>query len=427
MKGPTDHRHSSSPHSSSRHSSSPRGRQEFPVASTGRPSTGRHATGRHPHPCVPSSLASLALWLIASVASADVLLLHNGNVLSGQVTRQPTRWQIELDGGGKVSVNAAAVRFHGPDVESAYQHQRRTVRPNDGVGLAKLIDWSLRQGLYEHARRDLDQLQRTDPNNARRVTLERRWQESSQAAAAPESQHAPRLAQPVEESTTADLQGSSRAELRLSGLTAEQLVEFSRQAYPVLHQRCSGGGCHSAVAGNLDRPFRIYDRQALIGAMRRNLAAASKFVDTQQPSESPLLRYAQQAHGTRSTPPLDESDQRALERLKSWVTVFAASMATPAGTGAPGQATTVDGQVTAASATDPLDPAAFNRVTTAAAATAADHTDTDNDNDNGNTDSDESDNDNADKPPAIDESVPADVSEDESEDESDLREPVVRR
>lgn len=272
------------------------------------------ATADQP-PAVPA--AGTPQHTAASPTSARVLLLHDGGVLSGEISRSGDRFLLRRDG-SEIEIAASKVSFAGGSMLEAYDHRRTQVlQPTpDADAHLSLADWCLRNNLLPQAARELLDARGVAPDHPRIALLERRLA----SAAAPR----PPRPQPVRQATAEDAlplpNEPHDAELSIEELPSGAVERFTRKVQPILVNNCTAAGCHQ-LHGR--QSFQL-DRALLRGlanrrSTQRNLAATLALVDRSQPHLSPLLTVPRRAHGGRPAPVFGPRQAAAYSHLVDWV------------------------------------------------------------------------------------------------------------
>ena len=238
-----------------------------------------------------------------------VLILRNGHVLAGQITRSDNRFNVSVEG-GQVSVNVADTELFCRNIEEAYAHKALVVGIADIHGHLELAGWCQRQGLPEYAAGELSKAHALDPSHPMIPVIERRIQMS---AAPPKS---------VEVAATPVEQPISPEELDRTArdMPAGTMETFVRSIQPLLVNRCGAARCHGSASENAFHLLRPPSSSRPSGRItQRTLQATLKLIDREDPTRSPLLTAALRPHG-----PLEVSvfagrraDQYA--RVADWV------------------------------------------------------------------------------------------------------------
>ena len=266
------------------------------------------------------SALSLVIPLFGGVSQAEqaggpgepcegVLILRNGNVLAGQITRSDNRFNVSVEG-GLVSVNVADTELFCRNLEEAYAHKALVVGIADIHGHLELAGWCQRQGLLEYATRELSKASALDPSHPMIPVIERRIQTSAAPLKSVEV-----AATPVERPILPEeLDRTAR------DMPAGTMEAFASSIGPLLVNRCGAARCHGPASGNAFHLLRPpSSSRPSLRITQRNLQATLKLVDREDPTRSPLLTAALRPHG-----PLDVSvfaGRRAdqYERVADWV------------------------------------------------------------------------------------------------------------
>ncbi len=266
-----------------------------------------------------NSFATLVIvcWLSAAgtpepeLAPRDgVLVLDNGGVLSGRVTRAGDYYLVTVGSRSEVRVPVRDVDLYCDSLEEAYRQLRARVDPEDLAGRLDLADWCLRQGLTGAAADELLEVMARQPGHIRLPGLVRRLN----TAIEPPRQRA--AAQTPSERPL----GVDQLERFARGLPAATVEQFTTQVQPLLFNRCGGSGCHG---GHSSSDFRLIRPSGAAAISRRftqrNLHSVLQQVDSEAPEFSPLLRQASAPHGGRQTAMLGSREKEQFELLAAWV------------------------------------------------------------------------------------------------------------
>jgi hypothetical protein len=299
-------------------------------------------------PCGASRGADTVIADAAPDAPFDgVLLLTNGGVIRGNISRAGDRWIVK-NPEREIEVVAKNVELACRSLEEAYDLRRkRIVRPTAEAHLA-LAEWSLRYELNSQAALELRSARAIDPRNPQlrrldaRLAIATRPQGANETntpppaqplasvalsdtatqrlAAAPKSV-TPRSA-PVELKTAlAETQPPFATPARLSEAVIER---FTRKIQPVLVNSCTTAGCHQPGGS---QKFQL-DRALLFGLSNRhttmnNLSATLALVDREQPQKSPLLTVPRMPHGGMDRPVFGTLQDSLVSQLVDWVALVA--------------------------------------------------------------------------------------------------------
>lgn len=270
-----------------------------------------------------------------------VLVLHNGGVLSGHITRLG-EWYVVRRGGGEVMVGTEKVKLVSRSLDEAYTQQRqRLAQPTADAHLA-LADWCLRYGLIDQAQRELTEGRALEPNHPKLRRLEKRlallqhqMQQTKETGAVRGNigdgkQQFENL--PVSEPDHLLITTPVTKQQGITELPDGALERFTRKVQPVVVNSCTTGGCHR-VGG--PQHFQL-DPALLYGASNRqstthNLSAVLALIDREQPQRSPLLTVPRRSHGGMKEPVFGPHQERAYQQLVNWVALVTAPLAASQG------------------------------------------------------------------------------------------------
>ncbi len=272
-----------------------------------------------------------------STPAPGVLLLENGELLSGQIEAQPDHFVVHLPG-GRLRIAATDVDAACDNVDGAYRVQRSRLRDDDVAGHLRLGRWCLRHGLRGYAARELTAALAQAPEHSGAAQLSRQLaladppgvdQVAAPAGntlarpAAPRA--APRAARGVEPVTAlSPVAAESPPEVAFQGLSSASIETFVHAVQPLLLKSCATGSCHGAATGRAPRLVRApRGRPTSRKLTQRNLQALVEYVDRKSPASSRLLTAVAGPHGRAGLVPLEEQQ---FQLLSAWVQ----SVSTPA-------------------------------------------------------------------------------------------------
>jgi hypothetical protein len=249
--------------------------------------------------CAAFSALTLAAALLGGVSQAQqtagpektsegVLILRNGNVIAGQITRSENRFIVAVEG-GLVSVDLGDTELFCRTLEEAYTHKALVVGINDIHGHLELAGWCQRQGLLERAKGELAKASSLAPSHPMISVIERRIQMSAMPSKSGQKVAATPVQQPI---SAEELDRTAR------DMPAGTMEAFVRSIQPLLVNRCGAARCHGPASKNdfhLLRPPPSSRPSRRI--TQRNLHATLKLIDREDPTQSPLLTAALRPHG----------------------------------------------------------------------------------------------------------------------------------
>ncbi len=271
-------------------------------------------------------VATLFVWISTTAGVADdsrsadqtslpnLMVMTDGRTMTGAITIQAGGYSVEKLG-GSLFVPKEQVRCVARDLRDAYRIQRESqVDPTAGA-LLQLAEWGISYRLYDEARDDLHRALRRDPENETARKMLQRLEEQLLA------QPKPRANAPVNGDGFLVQEVES-----LGGLSRETAAQFTSRIQPLLINRCGGASCHSSESNNT---FRLAHVRIATRNHRRqseqNLAAVMKYINTEDPRDSELLRIANGLHGGQTITMFGGSQgTQQLHSIQDWVNTVTA-------------------------------------------------------------------------------------------------------
>jgi hypothetical protein len=246
---------------------------------------------------------------VAAARAADtVVVLRNGNVIEGDVSRVGDRFVIRRQG-SEIRLPEADVWLTAADLRRAYRQIAGQVNRQAG-GHARLAHWCWRHELRDEAAEQLTLARRANPDYPGLTELERHIASADNGrqvrlpAAAPQP----------------DIPALDGVRDRLSKRT---MLDFTVSVQPLVLNRCANATCHgpaTKTAYQLARPPRTAPMTRSL--TEKNLSATLGMIDIHEPTNSLLLLSARAPHGGAPCR-LDESQR---ELLTGWVMRAAAEI-----------------------------------------------------------------------------------------------------
>jgi hypothetical protein len=277
----------------------------------------------------PIALLAAATAVLADPAATtgqSLLLLRNGEILEGQVSRDGERYIVAIEN-GELRIPARDVDFQCDTIDQAYQMQSKRIAPQQLDERLKLAEWCLRHNLYDRAAGEITTAKLLDPRHPKVQLLDRRLQEL-QSTPLSDRASADELRR---ESRPAESDAPRRANAPMAGedlerfarsLPAGTVESFSMTTQPLILKHCGTAGCHGVGSKSdlvLLRPSPgtgVARRVTL-----RNLHTLMRWVDYDTPEESSLLKRARQPHGTGAGAATENLAATELEQLQAWATL----------------------------------------------------------------------------------------------------------
>jgi hypothetical protein len=290
-----------------------------------------------PSRCLKLSFAALVLGIAALIAlgravkadddfaaapstirdgQSGILLLQDGGVLTGQITRAAD-WYVVGRAGGQLQIAAARVLFVGSSLHEAYEYRRRNSNRDSASSHLALAEWCLRYNLVDEAGAELVAARDSEPDNPKLALLNRRL-----VAARERPNQSPSPATPANSPPAAA--GQSDPSRVTPDLPSGVVELFTRKVQPVLVNNCTASKCHQPGGS---QAFQL-NRGWLRGEANRrntmqNLSATLALVDREHPETSPLLTVPRQTHGGMNGPVFGARQEQAFKHLADWVALVA--------------------------------------------------------------------------------------------------------
>ena len=277
---------------------------------------------------VATLTAVFAVGTGAAPTNSAVVILRNGNYVTGQVTNLGDRYQIHMSSGGKVQISKKRVEFVAKSLDDAYLRKRDQLPQNSLKARIALAQWCLTVRLYDRAADQVLAVWRIDPRSRQLRALEQRL-----AAVARKRKAIEHVANAAQKAAAKQ----RKKRYTVAPLPPGAVQQFTLTIQPILLNRCSQSSCHGSSSTSkfrLIRPARGYLLKRR--ATQRNLQAALRWVDRENPSASPLIQLPSAPHGTAKTSVFEgkfEVVQR--KRLLDWIQTLVTSQKDKTKTAAP--------------------------------------------------------------------------------------------
>ena len=270
-----------------------------------------------------SPVSTIMLWviflLLAPIQAAEpsdalpdsVLLLRNGEVISGPITKVGDRYVVMLGDGSELRIAVSAVEMHCLNLDEAYLRKRSTANPQSAASHLALVDWCLRNSLHQHAADELLRAIAIDPRHPKIAWFERRLESAVQQPRAEEPDSHPKQLKSV---------NLEKLERTMQDLPEEAVEAFVSQVQPLLLNRCGATTCHGTRATSdfhLVRPG--WGKTITRRFTQRNLYATLQTVDFAAPQDSRLLLAPSEPHGNVAGAIFGDRDEEQLRLLIDWV------------------------------------------------------------------------------------------------------------
>lgn len=238
-----------------------------------------------------------------------LLLLRNGQVMAGRITRSGDRYFVWLDH-GQIRIPAGEVDLFCRDIEEGYRLKSGKVTPGRIYEHLALAEWCLNQQMIGHAAEQLTAAVAIDAQHPRIALLERRLRLLMTDV------------QPVEEAAEQEIAGPSGEVLDrlVKDLPEGTVSTFTQAVQPLLINNCTTSGCHGQQAEHKYQLIRFAagtpPRRRIT---QRNLYHTLEWIDRDRPLDSPLIQKSLVAHGGAKDPVFSHTDTFAFQQFAYWV------------------------------------------------------------------------------------------------------------
>jgi hypothetical protein len=247
--------------------------------------------------------------------AGKVLLIDYDRILEGSIERVGDRFHIR-HGTGEMTIPATVNMLLLPDKDAAFQLVKNRTKLTDPLSLVKLSRWCLANDLKQRALETAEMALALVPDDR---SLKRfRDDMQMQVSLAPPPPIAPAIQIPK----------PTEIEPVIADVLPESFGLFATRVQPLLINACAS--CHSTDRGgsfHLTRPAAAFGDKR---ATQLNLAAASKYLNHEQPALSPLLIRAVAAHAGGALAPIRDRQTMAYKYLDEWVRQACGRGITPA-------------------------------------------------------------------------------------------------
>ena len=283
----------------------------------------------------------------------QMLLLRNGEVIEGRISRADDFFVVDLSN-GQIRVKQSSVELVCNGIEDGYRRKRAAIQVGNVHHHLKLARWCLRHDLFGRAAVELADAMVADADNPMIGLLHHRLRMAME---------------PPSSSKTANLpaRGPSNEELdqMVRNLPYKAVETFTQSIQPVLMNNCLGSGCHGPLSDVPMRLFRVSrDKSPSRRMTQRNLHSVLQFVDRENPTASRLIKACNGPHGTTRNSVFGERQVNQYRRLLIWTLLLAERPAarSPATVSTPPQSSgTTAAQASPPQPADPFDAEVFNR------------------------------------------------------------------
>ena len=238
-----------------------------------------------------------------------VLLLKNGQVMQGNITKAGDYFVLTIGKTGEIRLPEADIETQCVDLDDAYRYQAAMLPTKKAEPHLKLAEWCLRYGLIQQAEDQVAFVKQVDPEHPRIAQLLLRLKSAAETPAKSGSKV----------DTSSATVGAKQLDESLAELPKGTMERYSVVIQPMLINRCGANGCHGPAAKSDFHLLRPSTGQMMSKRFtQRNLFTVLQFIDKDKPEESRLVTLPQERHGGTATPVFDKRSQHQLDDLIAW-------------------------------------------------------------------------------------------------------------
>ena len=256
---------------------------------------------------VGSSAVAAELFGGGAEPAEGLLILRNGQILSGRITNLGEYYSVVLPE-GELRLRRSEVEFACRDLAEAYQRKRTLIARDNTLEHLQLAQWCVRHGLLEAAAAELEEARRLEPDHPLIAAVQRRLETALEPAP-------PAVKHPSAETEVT----VEQLERMMRDLPPGSVETFTRLVQPLLMNSCAAGGCHGPQAEKFPLLRVPSGKPVTRRITQRNIYQALKYVDVRKPEASPLLTIPLQPHGGLTAPIFTDRNAAQHDRLVQWV------------------------------------------------------------------------------------------------------------
>ena len=246
---------------------------------------------------------------LAVTPQPGILLLRNGQVLSGNITEAGDYFYVALPS-GEIRLHADQVELACHDLQQGYERKAARIDPDNVLDHLDLAIWCIRQKLYDAAAEEIAAASSLDPRHPRISLVERQL-----TLVQEQPKH-------VDHKSVANgvVPTNDDLDRLLRGMPAGTVETFSNTIQPLLSNTCGAAGCHGPQSEAKMRLLRTQlGKTTSRRFTQRNLHAVLEMIDRADPRASPLLTVPISPHGTAKAAIFTNKEVAQYRQLVQWV------------------------------------------------------------------------------------------------------------
>jgi len=252
----------------------------------------------------------------SGVPRSGVVLLQNGQVISGEIARTGDYYSILVDH-GEIRLHAREVEHVSGSLSEVYRYLKARSRFDNAGDRLDLAVWCTRFGLMREAAAELQQAAALNPAHPLIPLVDRRIRMAFQP---PSQQSNRQLAdEPADTGPTPE-----ELDRFVRGMPDGVVEMFAQTVQPLLTNHCTASGCHGPSGDQSFSLLRIPANQPPSRRLtQRNLHAAVQQVDRNDVENSPLLTAPLRAHGSARAAIFIDRYSSQYQQLIAWAYLVA--------------------------------------------------------------------------------------------------------
>jgi hypothetical protein len=234
-------------------------------------------------------------------APPKCLVMNNGDLVEGPISRTQTGYELAQPGGGRIFLAEPVVWFAASSRSDAYEELRKRFPDQSAGGHVALARWCLRYGLDGAAKDQLRVALTIDPDHREARNTIKLLGDTSKAIPDP--------------TRKASVAGDPAA--TLGGLPAETARAFVTTVQPLLVNSCGNASCHGTASKGAFTIQNVRSHNPAFKALtQRNLETVLARISSDDPAHSDIFMLPQQpGHGGSRRPILTAIQ---LQKLRVW-------------------------------------------------------------------------------------------------------------
>ncbi len=255
------------------------------------------------------ALAQPGTGVTAPQPEQGVVLLHNGETLQGRITRQGDRYFVGMER-GEISLRASDIDCCCRSPAEAYAVLLGRVHGDWPEDYLKLADWCQRNGLVAESAAAIAEAKRLAPSHPMIGLIERRLIMAQNPVVAPP---------PSVSAAAGEVSGSDLDRL-IRGMPPGTVETFTDVVQPLLMNNCTTAGCHGPSSTNQFSLLRApTGRAASRRLTQQNLYRVLRWVNRDDPADSPLVTVPAKPHGSAAAPIFASHRASHYQQIVDWV------------------------------------------------------------------------------------------------------------